>query len=413
MEKDGEDSLTIILAKEFVAPGPIKGHGGKQRNKMVESADPGMDGMSIVEFDNLHSKIPPAITMVRSLFIGNPRSPMGILLASIVECHESLRSVYEKIGAIQDKNSKIRQRKVALLGSRQQAVYCGDGGRKVSEGLKGPKGPGGLKGPRGPDGPDGPGGPDGPEGQGPVIRRYWLVDRRDAICNRDQLSWDQILKAIQRLSKAERTDKFLQQAGVLMQLNDGKESLAAVISSILLSKLLVFRVEKIFLTSVAMPPGRAEIIESEEIVAELDELRAHADTYNLQAKELRAEAARLYCDAKVRHDQLTDNATKLGFGVFVTGTHRISKMPAHGFSGGGSVVFPVVAVQQTISAVLEAQYRLLYKKPMSSEKGRLSAGNFLMHVKDACWESLEKQRTSTTTGRWTVISLGDRSENNE
>ena len=386
-EKDGEDSLTIILAKEFVAPGPIKGHGGKQRNKMMESADPGMDGMSIVEFDNLHSKIPAAqsqIGPVRSLFVGNPRSPMGILLISIAECHESLRSVYEKISAIQDNNSKIRQRKVALLGTRQQAVYCG-------EGPKGPKG--------------GPG--------GPVIRRYWLVDRRDAICNRDQLGWDQILGAIQRLSKPERTDKFLQQAGVLMQLNDGKESLATVISSILLSKLLVFRVEKIFLTSVAMPPGRAEIIESEEIVAELDELRALADTYNAQAKELRAEAARLYADAKVRHDQLTDNATKLGFGVFVTGTHRISKMPAHGFSGGGGAAFPVAAVQQTIGAVLEAQYRLLYKKPMSSEKGRLSAGNFLTHVKDACWESLEKQRTSTTTGRWTVISLGDRSENNE
>lgn len=390
-EKDGEDSLTIILAKEFIAPAPIKGHGGKQQ-RIACNADPGMDGMSIVEFDNL---MRPNVAHggMRSLFIGNPRSQMGLMLTSIVECHESLRSVYEKISAIQDKNSKIRQRKLALLGTKQQVVYC----RGSQE-----------------------------TGKGYPVRRYWLVDRRDAICNRDQLTWDQTQGAIQRLSKPERTEKFLQQAGVLMQLDSiggiGKESLAAVLSSILISKLLVFRMEKVFLTSVAMPPGRAEIIESDEITTELDELRAQADTYNAQAKELRADAARLYGDAKVRHDQLSESATKLGFGVFVTGTHRISKIPANS-SAISLSAFPVAVVQQTIGAVLEAQYRQLYKKPMcaasasgasaSSDRSRLSAGNFLAHVKDACWESLEKQRTTTATGRWTVVSLSDRSENNE
>lgn len=376
-----DDSLTIILANAPALP-PTR-VATKQRNKIVDTTEPGMDGMSIVEFDNRASHVSERFNgaeQMRSLFVGNPRSSLGVLLKAIVECHESLRGVYEKISALQEKSLKIRQRKVSLLGSRVQVVFC------VAPIVPAPTGT-------------------------MVVRQYWLVDRRDAICNRDQLTSDQIMGAIQRLTKTERVEKILRQAVVLMQLNEGKESLATVFSSIMLSKLLVYRVEKIFLSKIATVPGRAEIVECDVTVPELEEMRTLADSVNCQTKELRAEATKLYAEAKGRHDQLSENATKLGLGVFVTNTHRITKMPAQTSQG-----FPVFLAQQTIGVVLEAQYRLLYKKPMgvSETTARtLSAGNFVTHLREACWDSLEKQRSSAGASRWIVIGLHERNEERE
>ena len=386
---DDGDCLTIILEPPhvFAVPAPIPPQQQRKQQQrkpeLLECSEPGMDGMSIVEFDNRQCQSKqPKISQIQSFFVGNPRSALGLQLKGIVEAHEALRLIYERLSMAHERTSAIRRRKAELLGTKSQVVYVAqDGEDSVPDRV--------------------------------AIKRYWLLERRDAMCNRDLLTWELLNAALQRLAKPERTERLLQQANLVVQLNEGKETLATVLGSLILSKSLVYRVEKIYLAQVSVPPVRCEILSvAETMIREIEEMRVVADSCNAETKELRLEAGRIYGDTKKRHEWLSDSATKLGLTLFVTATHRIAKLPAP-LAG-----ITVTDAQQTLSAVLESQHRLVYRKPMTALETTakmLSGGNFLTHMREACGESLEKKLRSSAVAnfRWTVTGLQEHTEERE
>jgi len=376
-----DDSLTIILNKasgptnshEFAVPKP------KPRPAQYPAKQPqqpelnerslSFDGLSIVERDISPEEGVGPGTALRSLYVGNARSSLGALLKSIAENHDNLKKIYEKLTVIQEKTAKVRVRKCELLGKRQQVAFC--------------EGPGGAQ-------------------QLPV----WVLLRREDIYSRDQLSWEAISGALQKLSKSEKAEKYLRQASKLVpQLCE----LPGCLASVLLSKLIVYQVEKIFLSNVANVPLRAEVIESAPVIKELEEMRAFMDRCNIESKELRSDAAKISIELKQQHDQLSESAKKSGGNnVFVTSTHRISKPSSVSQMPVPEATVSVDDAQKIIATALETQHKALYKKQMTVElttARMLCAGNFLSHVRDGCFDALENSRKQKLSSAKWIVSI--------
>jgi len=397
-----DDSLTIILnnapsvrqaggltnSHEFAVPKP------KPRPAQYPAKQPqqtewnerslSFDGLSIVERDISPEEGVAPGTALRSLYVGNARSSLGALLKSIAENHDNLKKIYEKLTVIQEKTAKVRVRKIELLGKRQQLAFCESSGGTPGSGVT--PGSGGTI----------------------VVQRLpiWVLLRREDIYSRDQLSWEAISGALQKLSKSEKAEKYLRQASKLVpQLCE----LPGCLASVLLSKLIVYQVEKIFLSNVASVPLRAEVIESAPVVKELEEMRAFVDQCNVESKELRSDAAKISIELKQQHDQLSESAKKSGgHNVFVTSTHRISKPSSVSQMPVPEATVSVDDAQKIIATALETQHKALYKKQMTVElttARMLCAGNFLSHVRDGCFDALESSRKQKLSSAKWIVSI--------
>jgi hypothetical protein len=392
-----DDSLTIILnnasnvrpcdratsglsnSHEFAVPKPKPRPPAAKQPQQPEWIERSLsfDGLSIVERDiSLEEGVAPG-TALRSLYVGNARSSLGILLKSIADHHDNLKKIYEKLTAIQEKTAKVRVRKCELLGKRQQLAYCEPTATATTATVT-------------------------------VATKLpvWVLLRREDIYSRDQMTWEAISGALQKLSKPEKAEKYLRQASKLVpQLCE----LPGCLGSVLLSKLIVYQVEKIFLTNVASVPLRAEVIESLPVVKELEEMRAFVDRCNAESKDLRSDAAKISIELRQMHDQLSESAKKSGgHNVFVTATHRISKPTSVSQMPVPEATVSVDDAQKLIATALETQHKALYKKQMTVElttARMLCAGNFLAHVRDGCFDALENSRKQKLSSAKWIVSI--------
>ena len=366
-----EDSLTIILD-------------GSSRKRppalIMEDVDPGMDGMRIVEFDQ--SRPAPKTEMkskVKSLLVSNPRSHLGCLLKTVIDFHESLKTIYARLSTQQEITNRIRERKLIILGSKNTMVISGP--------LEGPD---------------------------VRIQRFWQLERRQTICNRETLTASGLHSALGLLHKTSRVEKFVQQVQLLgtigaRPIKPPQDSDASTLASLLLSKSLVYTVVKVFLNEISDATGDTTV--SAELVRELEELRKSADECNRRTKELRQEASRIYAEVGSKHKELNEVSIRLAINVFVTETHRMTRSPVP-FTG-----LVLRDAQQIIAAALEAQFRHIYKKSLRVEDDTvaklLSTGNFVQHVRDTVTESIEKWKGASSTFRWNVIGLLEKNQERE
>jgi hypothetical protein len=370
-----EDSLTIIL----------DGNSRKRPPTLItEDVDPGMDGMSIVEFDRSRPAPKNDIkSKVKSLLVSNPRSHLGCLLKTVIDFHESLKTIYARLSAQQEITNRIRERKLIILGSKNTMVITGPiSGEPAHANIP--------------------------------IKRFWQLERRQTICNRETLTASGLHSALGLLQKTSRVEKFVQQVQLLgtigaRPIKPPQDSDASTLASLLLSKSLVYTVVKVFLNEISDANGDTTV--SAELVQELEELRKSADESNRRTKELRQEASRIYADVGSKHKELNEVSIRLAINVFVTETHRMTRSPVP-FTG-----LVLRDAQQIIAAALEAQFRHIYKKSLRMEDDTvaklLSTGNFVQHVRDTVTESIEKWKGASSTFRWNVIGLLEKNQERE
>lgn len=381
-----EDSLTIILDGNGRKPTPRATE--RTPALITEDVDPGMDGMSIVEFDQSRPALKAEVkSRVKSLLVSNPRSHLGCLLKTVIDFHESLKTIYARLSAQQEITNRIRERKLIILGTKNTMVITGPVSA-ITDGAD-------IK-----------------------IRRFWQLERRQTICNRETLTASGLHSALGLLQKPSRVEKYVQQVQLLGNIGakptrPSQDSDASTLASLLLSKSLVYTVVKVYLNEISddtTVSGRETTV-SAELVQELEELRKSADECNRRTKELRQEASRIYAEVGTKHKELNEVSIRLGINVFVTETHRMTRSPVP-FTG-----LVLRDAQQIITAALEAQFRHIYKKSLRMEDDTvaklLSAGNFVQHVRDTVTESIEKWKGASSTFRWNVIGLLEKNQERE
>ena len=377
-----EDSLTIILDGNGRKPTPRATE--RTPALITEDVDPGMDGMSIVEFDQSRPALKAEVkSRVKSLLVSNPRSHLGCLLKTVIDFHESLKTIYARLSAQQEITNRIRERKLIILGTKNTMVITGPVSA-ITDGAD-------IK-----------------------IRRFWQLERRQTICNRETLTASGLHSALGLLHKTSRVEKFVQQVQLLgtigaRPIKPPQDSDASTLASLLLSKSLVYTVVKVFLNEISDATGDTTV--SAELVRELEELRKSADECNRRTKELRQEASRIYAEVGSKHKELNEVSIRLAINVFVTETHRMTRSPVP-FTG-----LVLRDAQQIIAAALEAQFRHIYKKSLRVEDDTvaklLSTGNFVQHVRDTVTESIEKWKGASSTFRWNVIGLLEKNQERE